>query len=44
MEVPEGDVDELVEFWTLLDEDRALLTASLVRLRLQPESDVKPSA
>ncbi|MQA81611.1 MAG: DUF4158 domain-containing protein [Streptosporangiales bacterium] len=26
MEVPEGDVDELVEFWTLLDEDRALLT------------------
>jgi hypothetical protein len=26
MEVPESDVDELVEFWTLLDEDRALLT------------------
>lgn len=26
MEVPEGDVDELVEFWTLLDEDRRLLT------------------
>jgi len=25
MEMPEGDADELVEFWTLLDEDRALL-------------------
>ena len=27
MEVPEGDVDELVEFWTLLGEDRALLSS-----------------
>lgn len=25
MEMPEGDADELVEFWTLLGEDRALL-------------------
>jgi len=25
MELAEGDVDELIEFWTLLDEDRALL-------------------
>jgi len=27
MEMPESDADELVEFWTLLDEDRALLGA-----------------
>ena len=25
MEMSEYDVDELVEFWTLLDEDRGLL-------------------
>ncbi len=25
MELAEGDVDELIEFWTLLDEDRELL-------------------
>jgi len=25
MELAEGDIDELIEFWTLLDEDRALL-------------------
>ena len=25
MEIPESDPNELVEFWTLLDEDRALL-------------------
>lgn len=25
MEMPEGEANELFEFWTLLDEDRALL-------------------
>ncbi len=25
MELAEGDIDELIEYWTLLDEDRALL-------------------
>ena len=33
MEPTEVDVDELIEFWTLLDEDRELLAGKRVRLR-----------
>ncbi len=33
METTAFDVDELIEFWTLLDEDRALLAGKRALLR-----------
>jgi hypothetical protein len=33
MDAATGDVDELIEFWILLDEDRALLAGALLPSR-----------